>query len=242
MKKLLISLLIVGSLISCKKENKDTPVPTTTATEQPLGNTGCKPMWHLVKYDPGQNTSVTVENGFLNLEANTKNGLHNATVYQKLLVGDFDISLKFQDFLVTDSVHYNELKISVQDTILEKDYFYSSADFNPKFCKAGANTKYYDNTNFNMYLSSKPITSGKIEASRIKDTISYKIYINDKIVSRSKNLIPEKSKSLQFQIELTGNIFGDVAKKASVKFSEFRITGGGGKVYADSFDCDNIIK
>ena len=242
MKKLLISILIVGSFISCKKETKDTPVPTTTATEQPLGNTGCKPMWHLFQPDPAKNTSATVANGYLNLSANTTSSVYNAGVYQKFLEGDFQISIKFEDFKVADFDKMNQFSLMVQDSVTAGGSFSTTGQISPGSCLVLSTSESVGTSKNWMYSASSIISAGYIEMTRVKDTIATVVKINGEEVCADKCLVPSKFKALKAQITLGGNMSGTIAKPASIKISEFRITGGGGKVYSDSFDCDNIIK
>ncbi len=227
--------------MSCKKDNKDTPAPATLGQE-PLANTGCKPMWYLFQPDPTKSTSATVANGFLNLSANTTSSIYNAGVYQKYLEGDFQMSLKFQDLNVTDFKNLNIFSMMVQNAEMSEGSFSATGQVTPGSSIAISTSESVGYSNNWMYSArSSPISSGYIEMTRVKDTISTKIKIDGIEVCSDRCLVSSKYKSLKAQITLGGNMNGSSPQTASVKVSEFRITGGGGKVFADSFDCDNII-
>lgn len=241
MKKILISILILSSIIGCKKENKDAPAISNTDTE-PLANNRCKPMWYLFQPDPVKNTSATVANGFLNLSANVTDGVNTAGVYQKFLEGDFQISVKFEDFKISDYEKMNLFSLIVQDSVSNPSSFSAIGSVTPGSCTVISTSEAVGDSEDWMYSASSAISAGYIEMTRVKDTISTIIKIDGIKVCSDRCLVPSKFKHLKAQITLGGNMFGASPMPASVKVSEFKITGGGGKVYSDSFDCDNIIK
>ncbi|HEX8549747.1 MAG TPA: hypothetical protein VF691_22495 [Cytophagaceae bacterium] len=241
MKNFLFSILLISSLCSCKKENKDTPAPANQA-EESAGNTGCKPMWYLFQPDPAKSTSATVANGLLSLSANTTSSIYNAGVYQKYLEGDFQMSIKFQDLKVSDYDKTNIFSMMVQNAEISEESFSATGQVTPGSCVAFSTSESVGKSENWLYSASSIISSGYIEMTRVKDTISTQIKIDGKVVCSDRCLVSSKFKSLKAQITLGGNIGGSSPSPASVKVDEFRITGGGGKVFADSFDCDNIIK
>ncbi len=193
----------------------------------------CRPVW-IVESSGGPDVSATVEGGDLVVSArNIPAGMSPISVYQPNLSGDFEGGFFYAMFDSSGVGSYAQAVVGLGMT----DYAVAGIGTLPSI-GVGAAVFHPGSPPASMVAPSTG-TSGFMRFKRTGDVLEVTSAAGADMALVTDTLA---GGPLRIGIQVGNNGTDTLGGVTLVRISQFQITGGGGEVITDSFDCDSVVR
>lgn len=204
-----------------------------TADAAPPDADPCPALWSSNVSSPP--ASVTIGGGTMRLSStDTPNG-SAIEVWQGGLTGDFDASFAFTAWTAAGTGAFLQLGVG-EDIAVQTRFAVAGIGTFPTV-GVGAAEQPDDGDPAGELVATAEV-SGTLHARRAGSTLMVTAMTSD--ATADITLTDFSATLLKLGVQLGSNM-GTLSGDTTVDITEFTITGGGGSVQADTFDCDSLI-
>jgi hypothetical protein len=156
------------------------------------------------------------------------------------LTGDFDAAFDFEAFTPGGASTYLHMTLDLDDpNLLDVPFVGSGIGVNEGQTDVRALLVYHDESRTRFDLVLTPATSGTLLISRVGRSMTLRATVPS---GDAATLTADVSDApTRIGLQFANGSKDAPTTGASVRITDFRVTGGGGVVTSDPFDCDSLL-
>lgn len=204
------------------------------------GPTACPALWSVTDSRGNPGLDVQVADGALSIAAPLEADELISVSRESQLTGDFHAAFDFEAFSPGGASTYLHMTLDLDDpNLLDVPFVGSGVGVNDGETDVRALLVYHDESRTRFDLVLTPATSGTLLISRVGRSITLSASVPS---GEAATLTAEVSDApTRIGLQFANGSKDTPAGDASVRITDFRVTGGGGDVTTDHFDCDSLL-